>query len=158
HFDTAAGQRGGEILQHTHAGDARWVRLSGSTPPVMQSQQPPSQPGLSHSRLRRRRWPATSSMARCPEPAALRGGAGSSRERSRPVIGGRTEEVGALDGYLADRQAQPCALLIDGEPGIGKTTLLRELLTRAAERGYAVLSCRPTRSEMDLSYAGLVEL
>jgi DNA-binding CsgD family transcriptional regulator len=74
------------------------------------------------------------------------------------VIVGRTEEVGALDGYLADRQAQPCALLIDGEPGIGKTTLLRELLARAAERGYAVLSCRPTRSEMDLSYAGLVEL
>src|SRR5579859_3355281 len=74
------------------------------------------------------------------------------------MIVGRTDEVGALDGYLADREAQPRALLIDGEPGIGKTTLLRELLGRAGERGYAVLSCRPARSEMDLSYAGLVEL
>jgi DNA-binding CsgD family transcriptional regulator/tetratricopeptide (TPR) repeat protein len=74
------------------------------------------------------------------------------------MIVGRAGEVDTFDGYLADPLADPRALLIDGEPGIGKTALLHELLARARVRGYAVLSCRPARSEMDLSYAGLVEL
>src|SRR5690242_20001492 len=74
------------------------------------------------------------------------------------MIVGRAGEVDIFEGYLADQLADPRALLIDGEPGIGKTALLHELLTRGRARGYAVLSCRPARSEMDLSYAGLVEL
>jgi hypothetical protein len=74
------------------------------------------------------------------------------------LVVGRTEEVGALGGLLADPFAQPRALLIEGEPGIGKTTLLQQLIVNAEEREHAVLSCRPTRSEMDLSYVGLVEL
>jgi len=74
------------------------------------------------------------------------------------AIVGRAEEVGVLDGFLSDEQAVPRALVIDGEPGIGKTTLLQRLHTTARERGYAILSHRPTRSEMDLSYVGLVEL
>jgi MoxR-like ATPase len=49
-------------------------------------------------------------------------------------------------------------VLIEGKPGIGKTTLLRQLIAIAEERVYAILSCRPTRSETDLSYVGLVEL
>jgi DNA-binding CsgD family transcriptional regulator len=71
---------------------------------------------------------------------------------------GRTEEIGAADRLLADPVAEPRALLIEGEPGIGKTALLHHVLTTARQRGYAVLSCRPTRSERELSYAGLVEL
>jgi DNA-binding NarL/FixJ family response regulator len=74
------------------------------------------------------------------------------------AIVGRTEEISALAGFLADATSEPRALLIDGEPGIGKTTLLHELLTIARERRYAILSCHPTPSEMDLSYVGLVEL
>jgi DNA-binding CsgD family transcriptional regulator len=74
------------------------------------------------------------------------------------VLVGRVEEVAALEAFLADTLTEPRALLIDGEPGIGKTTLLHHLLAIAHNQGYAVLSCRPTRSEMDLSYAGLVEL
>jgi DNA-binding CsgD family transcriptional regulator len=74
------------------------------------------------------------------------------------LVVGRTEELGVLDAFLADTQPGPRVLLIEGEPGIGKTTLLRELLASAQDRGYPVLSCRPTRSEMDLSYVGLVEL
>ena len=74
------------------------------------------------------------------------------------VIVGRTEEVGVLDGLLADPLSEPRALLIEGEPGIGKSTLLQELLAIAHDRQYSILLCRPTRSEMDLSYVGLVEL
>ena len=74
------------------------------------------------------------------------------------MIVGRTDEVGVLDRFVRDLATEPRALLIDGEPGIGKTTLFHELIASAGDRGYAVLSCRPTRSEMDLSYVGLVEL
>jgi DNA-binding CsgD family transcriptional regulator len=75
-----------------------------------------------------------------------------------PAIVGRTDEIGVLDGFLADDRAGPRALFMVGEPGIGKTTLLQHLHATAQERGYAILSHRPTRSEMDLSYAGLVAL
>ncbi len=83
---------------------------------------------------------------------------GSRPFRADPVLVGRADEVTALDAFVSDAVPEPRALLIDGEPGIGKTTLLRELLGIAQERGYAVPSCRPSRSELDLSYAGLVEL
>ena len=61
-----------------------------------------------------------------------------------------------LDGFLADRSAEPRSLLIEGAPGIGKTTLFRALLDTARGQGYAVALCQPTQSELDLSYAGLV--
>ena len=73
-------------------------------------------------------------------------------------IVGRVSELAVVDAFLADPVVGPRALLVDGEPGIGKTTLLRELTAMARTRGYAVLSGRPTRSEMDLSYVGLIEL
>ncbi|HEY7174138.1 MAG TPA: AAA family ATPase [Micromonosporaceae bacterium] len=75
----------------------------------------------------------------------------------QPLVG-RADEVSALDALLADTATEPRAVVIDGEPGIGKTTVLHHLVVGARNRGYAVLSCRPTRSEMDLSYAGLVEM
>jgi AAA ATPase-like protein len=74
------------------------------------------------------------------------------------TIVGRAHEVAVLDGFLADAHAQPSAVLIEGEPGIGKTTLLDALIARADERDHAVLACQPSRSEMDLSYVGLVGL
>src|SRR3954447_23703099 len=74
------------------------------------------------------------------------------------VIAGRTAEIDIVDGFLADRSAEPCSLLIDGAPGIGKTTLLRALLERAPVRGYAVAVCQPARSEVELSYGALVGL
>ncbi len=74
------------------------------------------------------------------------------------VIAGRTAEIGVLDEWLADRSAEPRSLLIEGAPGIGKTTLFRALLDGAREREYALALCQPTQSEMDLSYAGLVGL
>lgn len=59
---------------------------------------------------------------------------------------------------MGDATGEPRVLLIEGEPGIGKSTLLDDLLDRAAQRGTVVLACRPSPSEMDLSYVGLIEL
>jgi DNA-binding NarL/FixJ family response regulator len=74
------------------------------------------------------------------------------------VITGRTAEIGVLDAFLADPIAEPRSVLIEGSSGIGKTTLLRAVLDLARDQGYAVAVCRPSRSEMELSYAGLVGL
>jgi DNA-binding CsgD family transcriptional regulator len=49
-------------------------------------------------------------------------------------------------------------LVIEGDPGIGKTTLWRESMRLADERGYRVLSCRPAEAESKLSFAGLADL
>jgi hypothetical protein len=43
-----------------------------------------------------------------------------------------------------------------GEPGIGKTALLRDVITRA--QGTTVLRCRGLEAEADLPFAGLTEL
>ncbi|KRV49377.1 hypothetical protein AQ490_20515 [Wenjunlia vitaminophila] len=53
-----------------------------------------------------------------------------------PVFVGREEELAALDVALrrADR-AEPQALLVGGEAGVGKTRLLEEFLARAQEAG-----------------------
>src|SRR5215475_4450690 len=59
---------------------------------------------------------------------------------------------------MDDALAEPRVLLIEGEAGIGKSNLLDDLLDTAATRGTVVLACRPSHSEMDLSYVGLIEL
>ncbi|MFZ2012323.1 MAG: AAA family ATPase [Nocardioides sp.] len=74
------------------------------------------------------------------------------------LIAGRTAEGEVLEALLADRSPEPRSVLVEGSPGIGKTTVLLGLLDRAREQGYAVAVCRPSPSEMDLSYAGLVSL
>ena len=49
-------------------------------------------------------------------------------------------------------------LLLEGEAGIGKTSVWRELVAQAGERGYRVLSSRPAPAEAKLSFAGLSDL
>jgi DNA-binding CsgD family transcriptional regulator len=73
-------------------------------------------------------------------------------------IVGRTEELAILDAFMGDALAEPRALLIEGEPGMGKSTLLDDLIGSARLSGLPVLACRPSQSEMDLSYVGLIEL
>ncbi|MEU0374129.1 AAA family ATPase [Streptomyces sp. NPDC006283] len=53
-----------------------------------------------------------------------------------PQFVGRDREVAALGGALGQ---PPAVVLIDGEAGIGKTRLLREVLVPQAERGRRVL-------------------
>ena len=48
---------------------------------------------------------------------------------------GRERELGEIVGFLERVGGLPNVLRIRGEPGIGKTTLCRNVLELAAERG-----------------------
>lgn len=56
----------------------------------------------------------------------------------------------ALDG--------PAALILDGEAGIGKTTLCRQSVFAAQDRGFAVLTTMGASAELSLSFASLSDL
>ena len=71
---------------------------------------------------------------------------------------GRESELAILDRFLGSIPTGPSALLLFGEPGIGKTTVWREGLASALQRGYRTLSCGPVEAETRLSYAALGDL
>src|SRR6266487_4086179 len=79
------------------------------------------------------------------------------RALAREVVG-RDEELAVLRDFLAAVDRLPSALLIEGEAGIGKTTLWSAGIAAAAEHGYRVLSARPAQAESQVSYAGLADL
>ncbi|MDQ6876777.1 MAG: AAA family ATPase [Candidatus Dormibacteraeota bacterium] len=71
---------------------------------------------------------------------------------------GRDAELVAVRRFLDAAAAGPCGLLLEGETGMGKTTLWRASVQAAAERGIAVLSAGPTESDRDLPFAVLGDL
>ena len=71
---------------------------------------------------------------------------------------GREEEVAALAEFLEARARLPGLLVLEGEAGIGKTTLWRHGVELAGERGYRVLSCSGSSSEAQLSFVALGDL
>jgi DNA-binding CsgD family transcriptional regulator len=79
------------------------------------------------------------------------------RALAREVVG-RDEELAVVRDFLAAVDRLPSALLIEGEAGIGKTTLWSAGIAAAAEHGYRVLSARPAQAESQVSYAGLADL
>jgi DNA-binding CsgD family transcriptional regulator len=70
----------------------------------------------------------------------------------------RPTESRTIAGFLAAATSEPSALLIEGEPGIGKTTLWLEALELAREKGFRVLSARAAAAESVLAYAALGDL
>jgi predicted ATPase len=75
-----------------------------------------------------------------------------------PSIVGRERELSALDALLdAVRAGAPHVAALVGEPGIGKTSLLRELASRAGERGLLVLTGRAAEFERDVPFGVLVD-
>jgi len=74
------------------------------------------------------------------------------------VVVGREAELSAVEDFLDSIQDGFASLLIEGEPGIGKTTVWQEAVRSAEARGYQVLTCRPAQSETRLSFAGLGDL
>jgi DNA-binding CsgD family transcriptional regulator len=78
---------------------------------------------------------------------------------------GRDAELARIDGWLragAQEGAEPVSpggvLVIEGEPGIGKTTLWSAAVSRARPAGWQVLSCRPVPSDAGLPHVGLADL
>jgi DNA-binding CsgD family transcriptional regulator len=73
------------------------------------------------------------------------------------VLRGRASECEALDRLLgAVRAGESRALVLRGEPGVGKSTLLEYLVQRAA--GCRVVQAAGVQSEMELAFAGLHQL
>jgi predicted ATPase/DNA-binding NarL/FixJ family response regulator len=72
---------------------------------------------------------------------------------------GRADELGALDHALdeLDRGFSGGAIELVGEPGIGKTRLLRELARLAETRGYLVLAGSASEMERDLPFSVYVD-
>ncbi|MDP8905596.1 MAG: AAA family ATPase [Chloroflexota bacterium] len=68
---------------------------------------------------------------------------------------GREQELRQLLAFLDGR---PGALLLDGPPGIGKTTLWQRGVDEASHRSFRVLRATPRSSELELSLAGLGDL
>lgn len=76
------------------------------------------------------------------------------------AVVGRDEELSALSALLDRRPAAagPVALALEGEAGIGKSTLWRATVEDARARGLRVLATRPAESERTLAHAGLTDL
>jgi Cdc6-like AAA superfamily ATPase len=71
---------------------------------------------------------------------------------------GRERELASAANFLVELELGSAALVIEGEAGIGKTTLWLEVVKAAEARGYRVLQARPAESEAKLSYAVLADL
>ena len=70
---------------------------------------------------------------------------------------GRTGELEILGQLIANaRRGRSVVLVVRGEPGIGKTELLRQLTAEAS--GFAVARVAGVESEMELPFAGLYQL
>ncbi len=76
----------------------------------------------------------------------------------RPGIVGRDSELSALASVLDDAPDGPIGVLIDGDAGVGKTTLWAALLAEARARSWSVLSSRPAAAETKLTFSGLADL
>jgi hypothetical protein len=71
---------------------------------------------------------------------------------------GRSFEFSALAKFLQSAGVQPSALVIEGEAGIGKTTLWLAAVEQAREHGFQVMSARVGQNETVLAYAALADL
>jgi len=73
-------------------------------------------------------------------------------------IVGRDRELGGAYAFLDALRTDGNGLLIEGEPGIGKTAVLQAVLEDAAGRGWRVLRCAGDQAEARLSFVGLADL
>jgi DNA-binding CsgD family transcriptional regulator len=77
---------------------------------------------------------------------------------SSSAIFGREQQLAAADAFLAAAHDGFSVLRLHGEPGIGKTTVWREVIRRARDGDSRVLSCRPAQAETKLALSGLADL
>lgn len=71
---------------------------------------------------------------------------------------GRARETGVLDDMLASATQHGAALVLLGEPGIGKSSLVAAAAARARASGFQILTATGVQSEAELPFAGLHQL
>ena len=75
-----------------------------------------------------------------------------------PGVVGREAELASVRGFVASVSEGAAALVLEGDAGVGKTTLWRTGIAEAKERGLRVLEARPAESETALSFSGIGDL
>jgi DNA-binding CsgD family transcriptional regulator/tetratricopeptide (TPR) repeat protein len=70
----------------------------------------------------------------------------------------RERELGAIEDFLDRGGDAGGALLIEGPAGVGKTSLLRRLGSRASESGFRVLSARGSEIDRDFGFGVVRQL
>ncbi|WP_029117039.1 helix-turn-helix transcriptional regulator [Mycobacterium sp. URHB0044] len=70
----------------------------------------------------------------------------------------RPAEARAVAEFLTSAAVEPSALVVQGEAGIGKTTLWLAAVDQAREQGFRVLSARAAQAESVLAYGTLADL
>jgi DNA-binding CsgD family transcriptional regulator len=73
-------------------------------------------------------------------------------------IVGREEELGSLHAFVDQAGRGPAALVLEGDAGIGKSTLWLAGVEHGRARGLRVLSSRPVEAERGLAHVGLADL
>lgn len=66
------------------------------------------------------------------------------------VVVGREHERAVAAAFLGGAARGPSALLLEGDAGVGKTTLWLDTTREAEGRGHEVLVVRPVESERKL--------
>ena len=84
--------------------------------------------------------------------ARTRAGGGDGRA---PSLLEREQELAAIAAFVEEAAREPSALVVEGEPGIGKTELWNAGVAEARIRGLRVLESRPAGAETQLSFAVL---
>lgn len=74
------------------------------------------------------------------------------------MLFGRSAECTHLERLLDAAALGPVGCIVEGNPGIGKTTLWRESLEGARRRGYQILETAPSEPESVLAFSGLSDL
>src|SRR5215211_2726788 len=78
--------------------------------------------------------------------------------KDRAPLLGRSAEIELLTGLLDDVEHRGAALVLRGDPGIGKSRLLSEAIALAERREMNVLATRGVQSEARLGFGGLQQL
>jgi DNA-binding CsgD family transcriptional regulator len=75
----------------------------------------------------------------------------------RAVVG-RSDHIRAIARYLQSADAHSSALLIEGEAGVGKSTLWLFALEQASELGFHTMSARASQVETEMAYGTVADL
>lgn len=79
-------------------------------------------------------------------------------ERGADRLVGRDAEVATITRWLCDENPAGPILVVEGAPGIGKTSVVAHAMETATSVPMRILAARPAEPEADLAHAGLLDL